>query len=104
MPLLDHVRPPILNKGSWEGFHGMWPAMMVMDLCESTCSALRLIQLDRKCNSAASAAALSGNLAIVPIEGPADSQPHVQRLKRALTGYYFFIFGSKQVSTVGWVE
>ncbi len=35
MPLLDHFRPPISSKGSWEGFHGMWPAMMVMDLCKS---------------------------------------------------------------------
>jgi hypothetical protein len=35
MPLLDHFRPPILNKGSWEGFHGMWPALMVIDLCKS---------------------------------------------------------------------
>ena len=35
MPLLDHFRPPICNKGSWEGFHGMWPALMVMDLCKS---------------------------------------------------------------------
>lgn len=35
MPLLDHFRPPIVNRGSWEGFHGMWPALMVMDLCKS---------------------------------------------------------------------
>lgn len=35
MPLLDHFRPPIFNQGSWEGFHGMWPALMVMDLCRS---------------------------------------------------------------------
>ncbi len=35
MPLLDHFRTPISNKGSWEGFHGMWPALMVMDLCKS---------------------------------------------------------------------
>jgi hypothetical protein len=35
MPLLDHFRPPIFNKGSWEGFHGMWPALMVMELCKS---------------------------------------------------------------------
>ena len=35
MPLLDHFRPPILNQGSWEGFHGMWPALMVIDLCKS---------------------------------------------------------------------
>lgn len=24
MPLLDHFRPPIKNRGSWEGFHGGW--------------------------------------------------------------------------------
>lgn len=35
MPLLDHFRPPIFNKGSWEGFLGMSPALMVMDLCKS---------------------------------------------------------------------
>ena len=35
MPLLDHFRPPIFNKGSWEGFHGGWPMTMVMDLCKS---------------------------------------------------------------------
>ena len=35
MPLLDHFRPPILNRGSWEGFHGGWPALMVMELCKS---------------------------------------------------------------------
>ena len=35
MPLLDHFRPPIFNKGSWEGFHGGWPMTMLMDLCKS---------------------------------------------------------------------
>ena len=35
MPLLDHFRPPIFNRGSWEGFHGMWPATMVMEICKS---------------------------------------------------------------------
>jgi hypothetical protein len=35
MPLLDHFQPPILSKGSWEGFHGGWPTTMVMDLCKS---------------------------------------------------------------------
>lgn len=35
MPLLDHFRPPIVTKGSWEGFHGGWPMTMVMDLCKS---------------------------------------------------------------------
>jgi Protein of unknown function (DUF4058) len=35
MPMLDHFRPPIFNRGSWEGFHGMWPALMVMDLSRS---------------------------------------------------------------------
>ncbi|MEZ6079839.1 MAG: DUF4058 family protein [Pirellulaceae bacterium] len=23
-----------MNKGSWEGFHGMWPALIVIDLCK----------------------------------------------------------------------
>lgn len=32
MPLLDHFRPPISSKGSWEGLHGMWPATLVMQL------------------------------------------------------------------------
>jgi len=35
MPLLDHFRPPTLNIGSWEGFHGGWPMTIVMDLCQS---------------------------------------------------------------------
>jgi hypothetical protein len=35
MPLLDHFRPPILNRGSWEGFYGGWPMTMVIDLCKS---------------------------------------------------------------------
>jgi len=35
MPLLDHFRPPILNKGSWEGFHGGWPMTIVMELCKA---------------------------------------------------------------------
>lgn len=35
MPLLDHFRPPVLNRGSWEGFHGGWPMMLVMDLGKS---------------------------------------------------------------------
>jgi hypothetical protein len=32
MPLRDHFRPPLNNKHSWEGFHGQWPAMIVMAL------------------------------------------------------------------------
>lgn len=32
MPLRDHFRPPIWPRFSWEGFHGMWPAMMVQQL------------------------------------------------------------------------
>lgn len=32
MPLRDHFRPPIWNHGSWEGFHGMWPAVLVQQL------------------------------------------------------------------------
>ena len=32
MPLRDHFRPPIWNKASWEGLHGMWPATIVQRL------------------------------------------------------------------------
>lgn len=32
MPLRDHFRPPIWNHSSWEGLHGMWPAIMVQQL------------------------------------------------------------------------
>jgi len=34
MPLLDHFRPPISKRGSWEGFHGGWPMAIVMNLCK----------------------------------------------------------------------
>jgi hypothetical protein len=32
MPLRDHFRPPLDAYASWEGFHGQWPAMIVIDL------------------------------------------------------------------------
>lgn len=32
MPLRDHFHPPLIRKRSWEGFHGAWPTMIVMDL------------------------------------------------------------------------
>jgi len=32
MPLRDHFRPPVWNKASWEGFHGMWPGIIVQQL------------------------------------------------------------------------
>lgn len=32
MPLRDHFRPPVSKRSSWEGFHGMWPAIMVQYL------------------------------------------------------------------------
>src|SRR5436305_1640323 len=32
MPLRDHFRPPVWTRSSWEGFHGMWPAMLVQRL------------------------------------------------------------------------
>jgi hypothetical protein len=32
MPLRDHFRPPLYNRRHWEGFHGQWPAMLVMAL------------------------------------------------------------------------
>ena len=32
MPLRDHFRPPLADRRSWEGFHGSWPAMIVVGL------------------------------------------------------------------------
>jgi len=32
MPLRDHFYPPLSNKTSWEGFHGAWPTMMILQL------------------------------------------------------------------------
>lgn len=32
MPLRDHFRPPLDDVTSWEGFHGQWPAMIVLAL------------------------------------------------------------------------
>ncbi|HKI35312.1 MAG TPA: DUF4058 family protein [Gemmataceae bacterium] len=32
MPLRDHFRPPVDDLTSWEGFHGQWPAMLVIAL------------------------------------------------------------------------
>src|SRR5262249_21540570 len=32
MPLRDHFRPPVSKHSSWEGFHGMWPATMVLQI------------------------------------------------------------------------
>src|SRR5262245_61290432 len=32
MPLRDHFRPPLSDRRSWEGFHGQWPAMIVVGL------------------------------------------------------------------------
>jgi hypothetical protein len=32
MPLLDHFHPPLSDSISWEGIHGQWPAMLVLDL------------------------------------------------------------------------
>jgi hypothetical protein len=32
MPLRDHFRPPISKRSSWEGFHGLWPGVIVQSL------------------------------------------------------------------------
>lgn len=32
MPLRDHFRPPVSKNSSWEGFHGGWPMLMVLQL------------------------------------------------------------------------
>lgn len=34
MPLRDHFRSPLDDVRSWEGLHGMWPAMIVRQLIE----------------------------------------------------------------------
>lgn len=32
MPLRDHFRPPVVKKSSWEGFHALWPTVIVQNL------------------------------------------------------------------------
>ena len=32
MPLRDHFRPPLDKMTAWQGFHGAWPTVIVMDL------------------------------------------------------------------------
>ncbi len=32
MPLRDHFRPPLDDWTSWDGFHGLWPGLIVVDL------------------------------------------------------------------------
>lgn len=32
MPLRDHFRSPLADRRSWDGFHGQWPAMIVIGL------------------------------------------------------------------------
>ena len=35
MPLRDHFRPPLDRQTSWDGFHGQWPAMIVLGLFDT---------------------------------------------------------------------
>jgi hypothetical protein len=35
MPLRDHFRPPVSKRSSWEGFHALWPAVIVQHLVPS---------------------------------------------------------------------
>jgi hypothetical protein len=32
MPLRDHFHPPVSKRASWEGFHGLWPGIIVQKL------------------------------------------------------------------------
>jgi Protein of unknown function (DUF4058) len=32
MPLRDHFHPPVSKRSSWEGFHGLWPGIIVQEL------------------------------------------------------------------------
>src|SRR5262245_63277945 len=34
MPLRDHFRPPVSKRSSWEGFHGLWPGVIVQRLVD----------------------------------------------------------------------
>lgn len=34
MPLRDHFHAPISKRSSWEGFHGLWPGIIVQQLVE----------------------------------------------------------------------
>ena len=34
MPLRDHFRPPVSKRSSWEGFHGLWPGVIVQELSQ----------------------------------------------------------------------
>lgn len=35
MPLRDHFRSPLNDKHSWDGLHGMWPAVIVQQLIKT---------------------------------------------------------------------
>jgi hypothetical protein len=32
MPLRDLFHPPVSKRASWEGFHGLWPGIIVQEL------------------------------------------------------------------------
>jgi hypothetical protein len=32
MPLRDHFQPPVSKRSSWEGFHSLWPGILVQQL------------------------------------------------------------------------
>jgi hypothetical protein len=34
MPLRDHFHAPVSKRSSWEGFHGLWPGIIVQQLAE----------------------------------------------------------------------
>jgi hypothetical protein len=34
VPLRDHFRPPLIDRKSWDGLHGQWPAMIVQVLSD----------------------------------------------------------------------
>lgn len=35
MPLRDHFLPPLNSPPTWEGVHGLWPALLVMDIAKT---------------------------------------------------------------------
>ena len=35
MPVRDHFRPPLNSPPTWEGVHGLWPALLVIDIAKT---------------------------------------------------------------------
>lgn len=59
MPLRDHFHPPLENEGSWEGFHGAWPTMIVIALGRRLVAAVEIVSPANKAHRPAAVEYLS---------------------------------------------